>query len=215
MGRIIHLAGDPHRQTQSLLPWYINGTLDENEVAMVRAHLTECAECQADLASERTIGDDIATMPIDVEKDWAAMRARLTDRASGSKPVIPFVRQPRPFLRRRIPMGWALTAQAAAAILILGVGRLVTPAAGPAFHTLGSAEPVAPGNLLVIFRPDTTERDMRATLQGSGARLAGGPTASDAYVLRVADAGRDAALVRLRSDAHVVLAEPIDGDAQP
>lgn len=215
MGRIIHLAGDPHQQTQSLLPWYINGTLGENEVATVEAHLAECAECRSDLAAEQTLGTDIASVPMDVEKGWAAMRARLDDRASGRTPIIPSERPRLSFMRRSIPMGWVLSAQAAAAVFVLGVARIAAPAPEPLFHTLSATPQPQPGNVLVIFRPDTAEHDLRASLLRSGARLVGGPTASDAYVLHVAQAERDTALSRLRSDGHVVLAEPIDGDAQP
>lgn len=214
MGRIIHLAGDPHQQTQTLLPWYINGTLDENEVATVEKHLAECSECQADFAAEQTLGTDIASVPMDVDKGWAAMRARLSENAYKPAPVVPSPPQRQPFLRRPIPMGWALSAQAAAAILMFGVARFATLTPEPAFHTLGSAPAPLAANLLVIFRPDTAERDLRASLVRSGARLVGGPTDSDAYELHVADNIRSAALSKLRADDHVVLAEPIDGDAR-
>ncbi len=53
---IIRLHGDPHKQTQTLLPWYANGTLDADEVAVVEAHLSECAECRDELKSEQALG---------------------------------------------------------------------------------------------------------------------------------------------------------------
>jgi anti-sigma factor RsiW len=216
MGNIIRLSGDPHQETQHLLPWYANGTLDADEAATVEAHLAGCAECRADLATERALGVEVASMPIDVEQGWAAMRSRIEarDRAAPS-PVVPIRPRRTSFFRRPVPVGWALTAQAAAAILMVGATRLSGPAAQPLYHALGSTPVSAPGNVVVIFRPDTAEQDLRGALLRSGARLVGGPTASDAYVLRVADAERGAAIARLRSNGHVVLAEPIDEDAQP
>jgi hypothetical protein len=225
MGHIIRLPGDPHQQTQSLLPWYINGTLDDGEVAAVETHLAECAECRADLAAEQAIGADMSAIPTDVERGWAAMRARLESRAApepapapAASPVVVPLAPRRAFFRRPIPIGWALTAQAAALVLVAGGVQLAMPTqqaqptqAQPLYHTLGSAPAAEPGNLIVIFRPDTAEKDLRAALVGSSARLVGGPTASDAYVLRVADTGRNAALARLRANGHVVLAEPVDG----
>lgn len=37
------------RETNELLPWYINQTLDEEEGARVREHLQTCEDCRAEL----------------------------------------------------------------------------------------------------------------------------------------------------------------------
>ena len=42
----------------------------------------------------------------------------------------------------------------------------------------------------------------------------GGPTAADAYLLRVPATQRQLALARLQSDDQVQMAEPIDGTPQ-
>jgi anti-sigma-K factor RskA len=229
MGRVISMPGDAHQQVQALLPWYVNGTLDEGEMAAVEAHLATCAECREDLAMDRAIGrQDTAALPLDVERGWAALRSRI-DRTPAPEAMRVPEAMPAPgqadnvvplrksWLQRSVPMRWALAAQAAAAVLIVGAGRLMIPAAAPEplYHALGSAPQSAPGNMVVIFRPDTMERDLRGAMVASGAELVGGPTASDAYVLRVAATGRDTALARLRANAHVMLAEPIDGSARP
>jgi len=214
MGRLIHLAGDPHQQTQALLPWYINGTLDENEVTVVEQHLAECSECQADFAAEHSLGTDIASVPMDVDKGWAAMRARLNEGAYKPTAVIPARRARPAFFRRPVPMRWVLSSQAAAAVLVFGVARFATMTPEPLYHTLSSTPVSATANLLVIFKPDTIEQDLRASLMRSGAHIVGGPTASDAYVLHVADNRRASALSVLRADAHVALAEPIDGETR-
>jgi anti-sigma factor RsiW len=39
-----------HHEVWELLPWYVNGTLDDRERASVQAHLMTCAACQAELA---------------------------------------------------------------------------------------------------------------------------------------------------------------------
>jgi len=222
MADVIRFQSDPHKLTQTLLPWYANGTLDADETAAVEAHLEGCAECQAELESERALGVMIATIPSDVERGWAALR----DRIEGEQPR----RRPSPWRatgalwRRPVPMGWAITAQAACLVLVAGVALLAGPAGvasmaklqpNPLYRALGAPKTVATGNMVVIFKPTTSEQDLRGALRFSGARLVDGPTASDAYVLRVSDAGRPLALKRLRADAHVVLAEPIDGEARP
>jgi len=223
MGRVISMPGDPHQQVQTLLPWYMNGTLDAGEVAAVEAHLAECAECREDLVLERAIGQDMPGIPLDVERGWAAMRGRIERERSPVPEPVAVLQEPTNvvplrgnWLQRSVPVRWALAAQAAAAVLIVGAGRLMMPVAAPEplYHALGSAPQAVPGNMVVIFRPDTIEQDLRGAVVASGAELVGGPTVSDAYVLRVASPQRDTALARLRANVHVVLAEPIDGSAQ-
>ena len=70
-----------------------------------------------------------------------------------------------------------------------------------------------PGNVIVVFRPDVRESEMRRLLKDNDARLVDGPTAANAYVLHIPDAERGAALARLHSDTAVVLAEPLDAAA--
>jgi len=71
------------------------------------------------------------------------------------------------------------------------------------------------GDVLVVFRPETPERAFNAALKASGARIVGGPTEADAYVLSVPMAGRDSALATLRRRSEVVMAEPIEPSASP
>ena len=66
----------------------------------------------------------------------------------------------------------------------------------------------------MIFRSDATQKDILDALRASGASLVGGPTAADAYLLRVSANQRSQALNRLRSDDDVQMAEPIDGSVQ-
>jgi anti-sigma factor RsiW len=60
---IIRLNGDPHTQAQRLLPWYVNGALEGEELAQVEAHLTDCAECREDLKTEQSLAHEIRTLP--------------------------------------------------------------------------------------------------------------------------------------------------------
>jgi hypothetical protein len=118
-------------------------------------------------------------------------------------------------IRRQEPwLGWSIAASLA---VVAGLsGYALAPREAPAtYHVLSSAQPPSPGNLIVIFRPDLRESEMRGVLNANHARLVEGPTAADAYVLRVPAAERAAALERLRGDAGVVLAQPLDAAASP
>lgn len=220
MSNVIKLHDDPHAQTQALLPWYVNGTLDAAEAAMVEAHLVECAECRNELRIEQATGRQIGGLSMDVEQGWMAMRERLAAAETAPTPpaeTTPALEGPRviPFLRRRVTLGWAIVGQAAAAALVLvASGSLRQTPEVAEYQALGTAGAAPVGNMVVLFRPETAERDVRALLEGAQARVVEGPLTTGAWVLRVDDARRDAAVAQLRASPRIALAEPLDGEGK-
>jgi hypothetical protein len=213
MADIIRLHSSPHEQAQQLLPWYINGTLEAGETAMVEGHLAECAECRADLAAEQVLARDVAALPIDVEHAWSM----LNDRIDAARPPSRLAK-PVPFLRRKVAMGWALGGPLAAAAAVAFAVAVVPGAPSPAgqtYRALGSAPMAQPGNALVMFRPDARDSDLRAALIKARARIVDGPTATGAYIVRIAPESRGQAIDGLRATPQVELAEPIDPGSQP
>jgi anti-sigma factor RsiW len=205
MGRIISFAGDPHREARDLMPWLISGQLAPEERARVEAHIQACEECARDLAAERDLASGVAELPIATGVSWSAMHDRLDAAASAAQP------QPRPSTRRFTLRQIGAFAAAQAALLAAAVSITARTAAPVAsYHALGAVPAAAPGNLIVVFRPDVRESDMRRLLKDSDARLVDGPTAANAYVLRVPDTERASTLAHLRGAAEVVLAEPLD-----
>jgi hypothetical protein len=208
VGSLLHLH-DAHERAQLLLPWHASGTLDAPELALLEAHLAECAECRADLEAERKLRADFASMPMP-HRAGIPRAIRIPARA---RPRLPGRRR---FLARRVAVGWALApaaVAAAAAVFLLLPQAQPEPAAG--YRLLGSEDAHPAGNVIVLFAPDTTEQQLRAALMRAGARLVDGPTASGAYIVRVPAAERPAALAGLRAMDGVVLAEPVDPGAAP
>lgn len=204
MGRVIPLHGDRHDEVRRLLPWFVTGRLDADERARVEAHLADCAECQAESRTEQALRDEVAGLSYDVESGWADMRTRL-DAAGDRRPrgVAGLGRA----LLRPGRVGWLIAAQVA---LLFALGGLLLPLGKPdRYHALGDATVPEAGNVIVVFRPDIAERDMRGVLRASNARLVAGPTEADAYVLAVPAVDRPIALRRLRDAAGVVMAEPV------
>lgn len=221
-GRIIHMPADDHRDIQSLLPWFLNGKLEASERDRVQAHLGECADCRAELGAEQRLSSEIAGMASaagapDVERGWRQMSQSLDRQPRTRSPfggwigrlATPRRTDPLPQSGSAPWLGWAVALQCCV-LVVMGVvlWRGEEPAR---YHALGTTPASAAANIVVIFKPDTPERDLRAILRASSSRLVDGPTVSDAYLLHVAPAARSAALARLRRDPEVVLAEPVDG----
>lgn len=191
-----------HDAASELLPWYVTGQLAPDEAARVGAHVDGCAECQAEVAFQRRLEAEVARLPLDVERGWAAMRGRIE--ANDDTPL--------PAARRAggAWIGWGVAATFALAAGAAWLPQIAAPRnASPAYAALGQAAADEGGNVVVVFHPDTTERQLRAVLRAGEARIVDGPTAAGGYVLHVPPARKDAALAALKAQDRVVLAEPI------
>lgn len=212
MAEIIRLRSSPHDEVQELLPWLVNGSLEPSDVERIEAHIAECAECRADLASERQLAEAVVSLPLDCEGGWQRMKQKLELDA-------PATVRPAPTLwRKRVPLAWAVASPfaAAAAVALVFVNMTVSQPAQvqPQYRALGSAQLAQPANLVVQFEPGTRLSDLQGALQGANARLVDGPTETGAYLLRVDQAKREVALKQLRDNQAIALAEPIDAAAR-
>ena len=201
---------EPHDEAEELLPWYANGQLDEADRSRVEKHLSSCAFCRQQLVLERSLIDEFQALAPEVESGWA----RLRNRVASPAPARTFrPKRPGPFAE-----AWAFLSRPAIAALaaaqvafVVIAGATLVSLGQPVYHTLGSAPAPAAGNVVVMFRADATEQDIRNVLRSAGASLVDGPTPANAYLLHVAPTRRQVALKKLQSDDNVQLAQPIDG----
>jgi len=213
MARIIPLHDtDGHLALQRLLPWYVTDRLDAAEHARVEAHLAGCEECQDEVRFERTLAASVKNLPLDAEVGWRRLERRLKTEPprqsglAGSRAARTGV----------VWGGWAVAACALAAVGVTVLTRAPQQqVASGQYHALGATHSVTPGNMVVIFRPDTPERTIRAELTAVNARIVDGPTDADAFVLQVPAARRADALAKLRSRPNIVIAEPVDPGTSP
>lgn len=215
-GRIFRFDDSAHRAADSLLPWFVNGTLDEDERAAVDRHLRECARCRRETELLREVQVHCVTaLPA---ADAAAGFHELTRRIAGGR-----LRDTVADLRRRLLepwrrapgwMRWLITAELAG---FVGLATLMTlPAGQPTagYRTLGATARIGtPDTIAVMFAPGVAEADLRRIVRTASARIVDGPTTGNAYVLEVPAGRRAEALAAMRSDPAVVLAEPLS--AQP
>ncbi|WP_229211336.1 MULTISPECIES: zf-HC2 domain-containing protein [unclassified Duganella] len=223
-----------HQAVQELLPWHASGQLAPEETQRVQEHLQSCAECRRDLEWERelraeaaaseAVTSDAVPEGVDMERALARLMPALgpqehTEHTAPASLPSPAVNAGRVSWWRAAAANqpsWLRWTVAAQWVAIIGLGALLLrPDSEPApYHVLGSAVSSG-GNLVVIFQPDTTERELRRILQAQGARVVDGPTVTDAYLLNVPAAGREHALLSLRADPAVKLAEALDGSGAP
>jgi hypothetical protein len=218
-GRILRLGGDEHDAVQLLLPWYDGGSLEAAEVARVAAHLGACARCQADMGWQRRLRDaatqaassaEAFETPADADRGWAALRGRIGgDGASAPARLA----APLPAVRAASPRWgawrWVVALQSA---VILGLAALVIAPLprDDAYRALGSASRASDASIVVVFRPDASELQIRQALRDSGARLVDGPTVTGAYLLSTAPARHAAAIERLRGHGAVLRVESLE-----
>lgn len=219
-----------HEEAQSLLPWLANGSLAGAELERVQAHLHDCAACRADLDAVHTLrapGALSAPLPADcdVERALARLLPQLDAPASPASPASPAradTTQTVRGWRARLAANDARWLRVAAGmqccvIAVLGALLLHAPGTGEgqpgAYRALGAA-PGVQGGLVVTFKPDTPERELRRIVLENGAHIVGGPTVTGAWVLGTAEAPASVAL-RLRAQPAVTLAEPLGTEAGP
>jgi hypothetical protein len=203
--RVFQLDSDPHRAAQTLLPWYGNSTLDAEERIWFEAHLGECPRCQADVEFQRHLQTLPAAVPAGAaDRGWLALRARLD-----AKPAADI----RPATKASGWAGrWLPLALGLQAVLVLVLATVwLAPQQSAEYRTLGSTASVTTANALVVFRPEATEAAIRQALRAADARIVGGPTVTDAWLLRLPDRGAGS-LARLRAEPAVARIESLEGE---
>lgn len=215
-GRVVRFEGGIHHEAQRLLPWFVNGTLDDEEQALLEQHLGECSQCQAELAELRewqAVGAQPAAAPADVAQAWQRLRQRLP--APGStrghrwwNSAQQDWRQTSSWLR------WTLVAQTA---VLCGVALLSMPRSEPTpYRTLStlSAPQHAANTLVIVFDPRASEAQLRRLLRASQARIVDGPNDAGAYTIAV-PAGRLASVRdALRAAPGVTLVESLAPESE-
>lgn len=208
-----------HRQAWELLPWYVNGSLDGDELERFEAHLAGCEVCRSELVVEERWAREIRAseeLVYSPDRAFAELRGRLAgserDRAGASRAEGSRLGR----LWRRAggetsgALRFALLAQAAAIVALVAV--LWLEPAPAEFRTVSDpvAESAVEGAAVrVVFAEGATEVDLRELLLGVGARLVDGPSPHGVYTLEVPASRIEPAVESLRQNELVRLAEPL------
>lgn len=205
-GRVIKFEGPVHAQADRLLPWYVNGTLDNDERAQVEHHLAECAPCRQEAAWLRAVQEQFVEQ---ADKDEVSPKLRRLHRRVARLHGAP--RTSSTWHRREKTLAWLAAVQAA---VILGLSVIVLHPQHDSYRTL-SAAGSQDALLVVMFDPHTREAQMRELVRSSHARIVGGPTETGAYVLRVPEARSAATRKMLLGSPQVTLVEDLSAGGHP
>jgi hypothetical protein len=215
--KIVAINDTDHDRVQKLLPWFVVDTLHGAELALVNQHLNVCTECQADFAWQCKLQaiEPASEVTPDVDRAFAKLRERIDvkkvhpKRQSGWFSQLGFANRPW--------MQWALAVQMASivALVFLVAAPDGTVASYRALSSATTAGNVADGNLIVIFKADTSEQELRRILNSVAARIVDGPTVTDAYVLHVSNDRLGATLRSLRANRNIILAESLTSRSKP
>ena len=218
-----------HREVWTLLPWYINGTLADAELDLVKQHLRICITCRRELAVQQRISETIrnpSSMNLAPQTSFLRLMKRI-DRegrqVNSRKRWWNSARTHCAGLAYRlsaIPVPWRTWI--ALPLLLLFIG-LLTPLARlwlapmsrePQYHTLADPHsvPAAGRNdIRIVFAEMMVEEQIQQLLLPVHGQIVEGPSAIGAYTIRI-DAGDHAdevlsALDWLRHHPRVLFAE--------
>jgi len=213
-----------HEDLSALLPWYLNGSIDEQERQRVDAHLILCAGCRDDLVQEQRIYQAM-TAETAVEYMPAASLKRLQARLDGvviaeSPGQRADVRAYEPAAQEKPggrPMAWPGLMAASVAVMAVAISLLAADrwmqsrarAAAPDYYTVTTSAARAPGEVIrAVFSPTITLVELQAILDEAQLRIISGPTEAGVYSL-AANSGRPvvSSLASLRRDEKVRFAE--------
>lgn len=210
-----------HRQCWELLPWLLNGSLDEAESQRVREHIDECSQCAREYESQARLRQLIQREESVLYTPHASLRKLLEriDAEDVKKEVSAAdpAQQPRTAAPRR--SRWLAAAVVVQAVGLIAMATILSwkvneVREAPRYSTLTSAPAVLPHGpaARVVFVPSMSLEQLGDLLRTYGAQIIAGPSEAGVYTLAfpaARDQGEVAAIiVKLRSDPQVRFAEP-------
>jgi anti-sigma factor RsiW len=217
-----------HEEVWQLLPWYVNGTLDDPERDIAAQHISICQTCEGEIARCRTIASALHSSDVAAWTPSPAHFIRLMthiDRESTLTTVERWrlrIREwvdksRRAFLETSSPLRWTLAVQSAVMVLLAAViilqGSIAPPVPYLTLSDVGTGPELARAHIRVVFADDIMEREIRALLSSVDGAIVAGPSQMAVYTVVILGSGEErpartrAALETLRAHSKVRLAE--------
>lgn len=230
MSRIDDNSSNTHEKSSLLLPWYVNKTLQGNELAEVEQHLKMCLICKRELYQLQklsvAINNQHNPMNGDPQASFASLKGRLPAKAK-PQTIAPsidtqVVIRPDRWVKKSgaKPYKWAsLLAVAASILLAVLLSRsVVTEQFLPAVYQTQSSEHLVASNsnaIRLIFTANTSQQAIKQILAQIEGSIIAGPNEQSVYTIgfskTVSTTDLQAKLKQLRGNPDIIFAEPGDG----
>jgi hypothetical protein len=221
-----HHVSREHQEVSALLPWYVNGSIGEQDGQRVEAHLSGCADCRNDLAQEQRVYRAM-TAETAIEYMPAASLKRLQARLDGigaedAANGAADARSAAAPGRRSMP--WPRLMAASIAVMAVALSLLAADrwmgfrgaAAQPNYYTVTTSVPRPQGEVIrAVFSPTITLVELQSILDEAQLRIVSGPTEAGVYSLAAKSARPvSSSLALLRAHAMVRFAESTQASAR-
>jgi anti-sigma factor RsiW len=207
-----------HAEATLLLPWYVNGTLAEDDRSRVDAHIAVCTLCAEEIVRERLVHGRMLDIDRGVEYLPTASLQRFNARLNGAQQTASAAPAG---IRRGLPVRRALAASVAALGCVLGgwfAGRSQIPPSAPvpaSYRTVTTASSRPPTEVIrAVFAPRVTLMELQSILADAHLQIVSGPTDAGVFSLALTSPlPVDASLEILRRQTTVRFAEAVDTGA--
>jgi hypothetical protein len=216
---------DTHAEAWALLPWLANGRVAPEDREWLEAHVQVCAECRAELASQRLVASHVnreeSAVPqpaaSEEQRSFNKLWARIEASETAAVPATGTTGVAVPVPRSSRTVRWLAAAVVVQAIGLAMLGlTLNNRTTGDGFVTVSKLEPRlhAPG-VSLAFAPDTSMGTVNTLLTHQGLSLVAGPGDQGNYRAELsADAVASGATAEsvaavLSKDPNVTFAQPI------
>ena len=201
--------GNRDDELDLLLPWYVNGTLSEEERQQVEAYLDRSSHARDEVELLRQLRQQVKEEAVENSPgELGLQRLKREIKQADAQEQGPGSSDKMAGRTITVASFWRPLAVAACLLVAIQAGVLVGINTGvvPVSDEVKTAGAGAPP-LQVTFAPDATEEQIRDVLQSAGASIADGPTALGIYKLRLVNdelTTVEEALTALRARAEIV-----------
>jgi hypothetical protein len=191
---------NPHLRTLEALPWLVNGSADDPDLAEARAHLARCNECQQWHAFDLALASRLGEEPVVDQAPHAAF-ARFIQRLDADESrrqrrerwFLPLVTFGRRVSLRNLPLIVALQAVVIAGLattLVMQPGTTTRPELTAVYRTLTSTPTVTGSRTNAMLRLVVDERmtagELTTLLASVNARVIDGPSELGVFTIEIA-----------------------------
>lgn len=206
-----------HTETWEILPWYVNGSLEGDELEKIEQHLEDCEKCRQEVSYLRRLTQALArpedvAPAVDTPLSEALSRIEQIEAERSSANLERFWDA----LRLKWPLRPLLVVQTLvilALVIALWQGSTGAP---PVFHTLSRPTDAVTSKgfaVRMVFSPEVTEQELRRLLIELKGQIVEGPSPYGVYTVEIhsiADPEAEASLLEeIRAREEVEFLEPL------